>query len=150
MPPPLAARLQPGARWLCLLAALACLAVLAIGYRLTPDPRGVGTHQSLGLPPCGWLAASGWPCPTCGMTTSVSLAANGRFIDSARVQPAGTLFALALALAFWPLALSAATGSRAAVLLSKLASPVVIWTLLAVVLIAWAYKSAVMRGWTTA
>ncbi|NBO19844.1 MAG: DUF2752 domain-containing protein, partial [Proteobacteria bacterium] len=37
---------------------------------LTPDARGLGTHEQLGLPPCGFYLWYGLPCPSCGMTTS--------------------------------------------------------------------------------
>lgn len=37
---------------------------------LTPDPRGFGTHQSLGLPPCSFRLLFGIHCPSCGGTTA--------------------------------------------------------------------------------
>ena len=37
----------------------------------------MGTHVQLGLPPCGLLAATGLPCPACGLTTAFALMARG-------------------------------------------------------------------------
>lgn len=68
-----------------------CLFVLAIALRLDPDPRGVGTHEQLGLPPCGMVAAFGVPCPSCGFTTTFTLAAHGRPLRAAVNQPFGLL-----------------------------------------------------------
>ena len=87
-------------------AALLC-AALAIGPLLAwlalatePDPRGFGTHEQLGLAPCGLRAWTGWPCPACGVTTAVVLATRGRLLHSLRTQPFGLLLALLLALLF--------------------------------------------------
>ena len=74
--------------------ALACAALLTIARRLPPDPRGVGTHESLGLPPCGFVLTSGLPCPTCGMTTSFALIMHGRPLDAVIAQPAGAALCL--------------------------------------------------------
>ena len=69
----------------------ACLVVLGLaGLKLSPDPSGLGTHQQLGLPPCGFIAMSGgYPCPSCGYTTTFTLAAHGRLIDAFANQPFG-------------------------------------------------------------
>ena len=40
---------------------------------LDPDPRGLGTHEQLGMTPCSWPATLGMPCPTCGCTTAAVL-----------------------------------------------------------------------------
>lgn len=40
--------------------------------RVTPDPRGFGTHELLGMSPCGWPSSYGIPCPTCGVTTAAA------------------------------------------------------------------------------
>src|SRR5438046_1464548 len=40
--------------------------MLAVGVWLNPSAAGTGTHQQLGLPPCGWLQVMGIPCPMCG------------------------------------------------------------------------------------
>lgn len=45
------------------------LGVFVTAAQLTPDPAGMGTHTQLGLPPCGFLAVTGVPCPGCGLTT---------------------------------------------------------------------------------
>lgn len=45
------------------------LAVILTAFSLTPDPAGHGTHTQLGLPPCGFLVVTGYPCPGCGLTT---------------------------------------------------------------------------------
>ena len=83
--------------WIFLVFALLGLTVFLVLGFLTPDERGFGTHEKLGLPPCGMMELAGIPCPGCGVTTSVSLAANGRFLDSFVNQPFGFLFALASA-----------------------------------------------------
>jgi hypothetical protein len=78
--------------------ATACSAILAVAISLPPSSTGIGTHTSVGLPPCGFLESTGIPCPTCGMTTAFSLMAHGRPLAAFRAQPAGALlFLLTLA-----------------------------------------------------
>jgi len=91
--------------------ALACLAILITGAALDPDPSGLGTHQQLGLSPCPWMLAYAVPCPTCGMTTAVSCAAHGSILRAFATQPAGALFAVAIATLAWGALHAAATGS---------------------------------------
>lgn len=70
-----------------------------LAMSIEPDPRGFGTHEQLGLAPCGMLETVGVPCPSCGMTTSWSLAAHGRVWDAVRNQPCGAaLFFVAIGL----------------------------------------------------
>jgi len=76
--------------------------VIAIGFVvaglwLAPDPRGYGTHERLGMLPCLTMKLWHVPCPGCGVTTSVVLAAHAHLIASAMNQPFGFLVALALA-----------------------------------------------------
>ena len=75
------------------LSALALVAVLGVACRLTPDPRGFGTHTQLGLAPCAFKVITGTACPTCGMTTSFAWFARGRLGRSWRANPAGALLA---------------------------------------------------------
>src|SRR5262245_30516557 len=65
------------------------LLALAIARHLHPSPRGLGTHEQLGLPPCPFLLLTGIPCPSCGLTTSFALAARLDFLSSLTVQPFG-------------------------------------------------------------
>lgn len=75
--------------------ALACGAVLGLAVFLKPDVRGHGTHEQLGLPPCGFMTGSGLPCPTCGMTTSFALLMHGHPLAAVIAQPAGAVLCVA-------------------------------------------------------
>ncbi len=96
------------ARWSAALALVLCGAVLGLAAYLRPDGRGYGTHEQFGTGPCGFLMVTGYPCPTCGMTTAFALAVRGRWQEAARVQPAGFVLALGAGavglLAVWVLA----------------------------------------------
>jgi len=74
--------------------ALGALALLGVAAALQPNPRGLGTHEQLGLRACGFHERTGYPCPTCGMTTAFAYAARGRLVEAFVVQPAGALLAL--------------------------------------------------------
>ena len=85
-----------------LLGTLAAVAVLVTAVRLDPDPRGYGTHEGLGLAPCGYLAKTGQKCLSCGLTTSFSNLAHLRPGAAWNANPAGIpLFLLALVSPFW-------------------------------------------------
>ena len=78
------------------------LGLLLVAATLSPDPRGLGTHEQLGLPPCGIKFAFGVPCPSCGMTTAWSLAVKGNWVASAQTNAGGFLMAiLALPASIW-------------------------------------------------
>jgi sugar phosphate permease len=108
----------------------------------------VGTHEALGLSPCGWIAGFGIPCPTCGMTTSFSLAVRGSLWASFRVQPMGCALAVLTAAAAVTCAYVAATGSRIGHVLGARITPRVLVVGAALALLAWGYKVAAMRGAT--
>ncbi len=78
--------------------AAACWALVATAAMLTPEQGGYGTHEQLGLPPCSTLARTGYPCPTCGLTTAVSAAAHGRVATAVRAQPFGLIIFAAVVL----------------------------------------------------
>lgn len=89
-------------RLVAVLGLAASIAVLATACRLHPDPRGVGTHEQLGIPPCGFLRDHGVPCISCGMTTAFTAMAHLDPILALRSNPFGsTLFLVVLAAPFW-------------------------------------------------
>jgi hypothetical protein len=71
-------------------AASVCYGAL---LKVQPDVRGHGTHEQLGLDPCGWPLAYGIPCPTCGCTTAACLLVHGRIVTAFVTQPFGAAFA---------------------------------------------------------
>src|SRR3954463_849404 len=99
--PPPARSLDAGARLVALGVAAACLGVLLTAARLTPDPSGTSTHTQLGMQSCQFLAQTGLPCPSCGMTTSFAWFVRGNLLASLYVQPMGTVLAALTALTFW-------------------------------------------------
>lgn len=126
-------------------AALLGLGVFAIF--VTPDPRGYGTHESLGLPPCFPLEFWNVPCPGCGVTTSVALVAHGCIGRAFVTQPFGALLALAVPFAF---AWAWIQHFRGRDLRRELMKAPAGWLGIGVAVIvlgAWVYKLAVVRGW---
>jgi hypothetical protein len=84
-----------GAVWVALFAI--AFATLAAARIVTPDPSGLGTHQQLGLPPCGLYAWFALPCPACGLTTAFAHLAHLDVQSSLRAHPLGLpLFAITL------------------------------------------------------
>ncbi len=87
--------------WLVLLSGP--LAVLITAALLTPSGEGHGTHTQLGLPPCGFLVYTGYPCPGCGLTTSFAHMIRFEVIGAFHANPFGILLFLCTA-AMVPLA----------------------------------------------
>jgi hypothetical protein len=85
------AKASPWERIVIAALMLFAVGIIALSYKLEPDPRGYGTHQGLGFPPCGFMLYTGLPCPSCGMTTAFALAARLRFMDALLAQPMGLL-----------------------------------------------------------
>ncbi|MFW6146480.1 MAG: DUF2752 domain-containing protein [Planctomycetota bacterium] len=79
--------------------AVPCWAVLAVAVWLTPDPLGYDTHTQLGLSPCSVPVTTGYPCPTCGMTTAFAWMGEGRPLNAFAVQPFGALLCVVTVLA---------------------------------------------------
>ncbi|MFT4625752.1 MAG: hypothetical protein ACI8PZ_004423 [Myxococcota bacterium] len=85
-------------RLVSVVLALGTGAVLVTAMWLEPSPAGHGTHLQLGLNPCSFLSATGWPCPMCGATTTFTLMAHLRWVDGLVNQPfAASLFLLTVA-----------------------------------------------------
>lgn len=131
------------------LTAAACLAVLCVAAWLTPAAEGHGTHTQLvlrsgvGLQRCTWVALTGRPCPTCGMTTAFAHAAEGDFFASFAAQPMGAVLALATSLAFWAGLHTGVYGSSAGAMLCAGMGRRTLWGSLGLLALAWAYKIAV-------
>ena len=104
-------KLSPRVRLLLAAIGLLAAGLLAAAWRLTPDPRGYGTHEQLGLAPCGFARwTGGRPCPTCGMTTAWALALRGRAVEAMAANSGGCiLLSVVLFGAAWAIG-SAATG----------------------------------------
>jgi hypothetical protein len=104
------ARLSVEVRVLCLLGPLLCIAFL-FGARVAlpflwsrPELHGLFSR------PCLFRELTTIPCPFCGGTRAVFLAARGQWASAARMNPAGAAaVALAPAIGVW-LAACAATG----------------------------------------
>ena len=91
-------RRRSQAHWVLLTLVPACVLVLVVlGAIVRPSPSGFGTHTQLGLRPCFAMQWLGLPCPGCGVTTSVALAAHGHPLAAFINQPFGLIVAILLA-----------------------------------------------------
>ncbi|HLJ12412.1 MAG TPA: DUF2752 domain-containing protein [Planctomycetaceae bacterium] len=129
-------------RWLLVGWSLFLLGGFVLAFALRPDPRGFGTHQSLGLPPCTFRALFGIPCPSCGMTTSFSHFIHGNLRQALRANAAGVLLAIVCALQIPWCLWSASRGRLAGV---RAPSRSLMWLLIAigsVCLVNWFFQLA--------
>jgi hypothetical protein len=126
------------------IVAAVALSLLVTASCLAPSASGHGTHLALGLPPCGFLAAFGKPCPTCGMTTAFARATHGDLAGAFAAQWFGASLAIVSASAFWAGGYIAITGSMLGRAFTPLLRPAVMWMVAACFLAAWAFA---MAGW---
>lgn len=82
--------LGSGIRSTAAIVGTTMVALLAIAAWLEPDPRGLGTHRQLGLPPCTFQWLVGRPCPSCGMTTSWAHLMHGQIGPALATNAGGT------------------------------------------------------------
>lgn len=114
MPPLPALRLSLVERLIAALTAVVGTGVFILAAVLHPydeagRPLSHGTHRQLGLPACTLLLATGVPCISCGMTTSVALTVRGDLPAAANANWAGmVLTLLGLPATVWLAALAAA------------------------------------------
>ncbi len=139
-----------GERIVCAALAVAAFGVLGVAAWLTPSAEGHGTHQMLGMAPCGWMVGYGMPCPSCGMTTAFAHAAHGSLLASARVQPMGFVLALGTAATALVGTYVALTGSRLGHVLGDRLTPRFLLGLGIFALLSWGWKIAVVRGFLPA
>jgi hypothetical protein len=144
-------RLSIGGRILASVLAMSCLTVLCIARLLTPSPEGVSTHTELNMEPCYFLAHTGIPCPSCGMTTSFAWFARGNLAASFYIQPMGCVLAIICAAGFWIGVYIAATGRPAHRLLNRLPVMPAVIGLLVFAAAAWGWKIFIhlhgLDGW---
>ena len=82
-----------GRLYALMFAAIGVAVLLAAGW-MTPNRNHLGTHRQLGLPPCAFVAVTGFPCPTCGMTTSFAFVVRGRLFEAAKSSLFGSFLAI--------------------------------------------------------
>jgi hypothetical protein len=128
------------ARVLAFAIAGCCLAVLIVAVRLPPSHAGVATHRQLGLPECTFLARTGLPCVSCGMTTSFSWFVRGNLLASFYVQPMGAVLAILTCCAVWVGFYVACTGRPIYRLLGLIPSRYTLLPLLGFTVLAWGWK----------
>jgi hypothetical protein len=129
------------------LIAIGCGGVLGLAAWLEPSPTGLGTHEALSMPRCGWIAIADLPCPTCGMTTAFAHAANGDLAAALVAQPMGFLLALATAMTCIVGSYVVLTGSRVHRVFGRLCGIRTAWAVSFMVLAAWGFKTISYKGW---
>jgi hypothetical protein len=126
--------------------ALPCWAVLAVAVWLTPDGRGYDTHTQLGLSPCAMPATTGYPCPTCGMTTAFAWMGEGRPLKAFLVQPFGAVLCVAVVVAAVLATAQSVTGRPLPAAVRY--RPWWTWVLVGLFFGAWIYKIIVDGPWS--
>jgi len=110
--------------------------------RVVPDNRGIGTHEQLGMQPCGWPESMGAPCPTCGVTTAATHLVHLSPIRALATQPFGAALAAG---GIWLALFAGYCLLRRRPFVARLAllpyGTIALWTLV-VFLLSWLYKWA--------
>jgi hypothetical protein len=133
-------------RGLLIVIGLVLLTLLAAALTLQPDPRGVGTHQQMGLPPCSFFELLGTRCPACGMTTAWAHVVRGQCVQAIRVNAGGAMLAaLAVLIAPWAL-VSGMRGHWVVGPLGDRATVAVCFVVVIVTLIDWASRYLLASG----
>jgi hypothetical protein len=143
-------RLEPMAmrcsrRVLLVVLAAGLAVVLGLARWVTPDKRGFGTHEQLGLPPCAFRVITGIPCPSCGMTTSFAYVVRGQLLVAALTNPGGCLLALgAIVLIPWCL-VSALAGRTIGLRSPERAAVVTVLIVVALSAVSWTIRIIFFR-----
>ena len=117
-------------------------------HTLLPNlcPVPVQAHQ-LGLVPCQFLARTGLPCPTCGMTTSFSWFVRGNLLASLWVQPFGLALATILTMTFWLALYMAVSAKPVWRLIASIPARLWLPAMMALAVLGWAWKIFIhLRG----
>lgn len=143
--PPLARWIpvRSGGRWLAAGLLAISLGLVGVAAWLRPDvsPQQMGTHTQMGFAPCGFVFFTGYPCPSCGMTTACALTMHGRLAEAFIAQPAGLAVALAAILTTAISLMVLLTGLRPAVPAAIWMHPVrTVWLGAGLLVFGWAFK----------
>lgn len=140
-----------GVRVLAFILAAGCLTVLLTAARLKPSHLGYGSHTDLGLQRCEFMARTGLPCPSCGMTTSFTWFVRGNLLASLYVQPMGTVVAVLAAVTVWIGFYVALTGRPVYRLLRVVPARYYYLPLFVLAILGWAWKIIIhvnhLDGW---
>ena len=129
-----------GARAKAAVVALAMLGVMILAAKLPPAPSGMGTHLQMGFQRCEFLARTGLPCPSCGMTTSFAWFVRGNWLASFYVQPMGFVMALLSGAVFWGATYIAIAGRPIHRLRHQINAVLLVSCLMGFAMVAWAWK----------
>lgn len=144
-------RLAVWVRSLLILIAGGLIAVLTTGALLHPyaedgRPLTQETHIQLGLPKCAFYDKTGYPCPSCGFTTSFALTMHADPANALRANSVGTLLALfCLAVVPWSV-ISALRGRYLFIVSAERALIFSLLTFVVLMLTRWGIVLTVMWG----
>ncbi|MBI9015986.1 MAG: DUF2752 domain-containing protein [Phycisphaerae bacterium] len=130
-----------------LIVAMLAFGLLATAWKVNPNVKGFGTHRQLDMPSCGFLERTGYPCPTCGMTTAFSHTVRLELFQAAKVQPTGMLLALAC-MAIFPFCLWQGLSGRPVEKVMawlNFNAVKILWGWAILFLAAWGYKALTVR-----
>jgi len=130
-----------------LLVGIGAIVLLSVAAWLPPSADGVGTHEQLGLPRCGWIVAADLPCPTCGMTTAFSYTVRGKFLTAFKTQPFGMLIAVFVAITGVFSFTIALTGRPKTAFWYRWLTTKTLFIVAGLAAFAWVYKILAHRGW---
>jgi hypothetical protein len=119
------------------------LALFLFAGLIEPNSRGFGSHQQLGLPECGFYQRTGYPCPTCGMTTAFAWMVRVHPLKAFVAQPAGALAALVFAGITVLAGYAALSGKKFCFPLNTTSVCYIALFALAAVLLSWFWQCAV-------
>ena len=129
-----------------ILTALVCTFILLTAWHLEPSYLPLGPRSWLSFPQCAFQNRTGYPCPTCGMTTAWARAVRADLISAFRANIAGAVLAIA---AFLVLLAGLATAVLGRVFYLRIVAPVLgllspgrwFFALLALIALAWTWNA---------
>ncbi len=112
---------------------------------LEPSAAGYGTHRQLGFPACGFLTVTGYPCPSCGVTTALALSISGEWLIALVTQPFGLFLAIVLGSLGFIAILALGRKIPLSELLNSKGSELLQVILLILFFLSWFYKIYIMK-----